>query len=406
MRTVVALIAMLACGVSAGAAASSPLVGLNWVSAGVEVRHYDPATLKPLGRPLTLQMPAWRWAYSPGGTRLALVGGTTSPTTALAVVDRRGLRRLGRASIAGIYPQGLLWTRADRLLLVGGSGGRTEVLAIDPGSLRVLDRLRLDGRVVRGETFDGGVVLLLAPAGRIGATSLVTVNAQLEARTVAIGRIRGGQRAVEDPADPGVPSTEQRTPGLAVDPLRGIAYVVGDGEPVAIVDLARASVTYRDLPERQTASVRKSLQGSFVVASWLADGRLAITGTRYDGLDPATRLFRRETLGLSILDVRSWDLRLVDAEAEGVTKYDRWLVTTGSKGLRWYDFAGRLRGELFAKYGAGIDVSAFGDRLAVRLVDAQRTVRVDLRTGRVVGRLDYDSFPPRFLATETSDIFD
>lgn len=370
------------------------------------MRHYDPTTLKPFGRPLRLQMPAWRWAYAPGRTRLALVGGGATSTTALAIVDPRGLRRLARASIGGIYPQGLLWPRPDRLLLVGSSGTGSEVLAIDPATLRIVDRVRLEGRVIRGETVDGGVVLLLAPADRIDVLRLVTVDAELTARTMTLDRIRGGQRTVEDPADPGVPSAEQRTPGLAVDPGREVAYVVGDGEPVAIVDLATGSVTYRDLPERQTAAAQKSLQGSYVAATWLADGRLAITGTRYGGLDPGTRLIRRETLGLSILDVPTWGLRLIDAAADGALRHGSWLVTTGEKGLRWYDFAGRRRGELFAKQGGGIDVSAFGDRLAVRLVDAQRTVRVDLRTGRVVGRLDYDYFPPRFLTTETSDIFD
>lgn len=408
-RLLVALSVLVAicAAVPAATAKPAPVLGLNWISGGVEVGHYDPSTLKRVGRPLRLQMPAWRWAYAPGRTRLALAGGGAAPTTALGVVDPGGLRRLARTSIGGIYPQGLLWPRPDRLLLVGSTGADTEVLAIDPATLRVLDRLRLEGRVIRGEAVDGGIVLLLAPADRIGVLRLVTVDAELAARTLTLDRIRGGQRTVEDPADPGIPSSEQRTPGLAVDPARGVAYVVGDGEPVAIADLATGSVVYRDLPERQTAAAKKSLQGAHVVATWLADGRFAITGSRYDGLDPETRLIRRETLGLSILDVQGWQLRLVDANADGVSRHGRWLVTAGDKGfgLRWYDFMGGRRGELFAKFRVGWEMLPHGDRLVVVLFDADRTVRVDLRTGRVIGRLGYDQ-PPRFLTSETSDVFD
>lgn len=407
-RLLATLLLLAAVGTAAaGAPAAAPsALGVNWISGGVEVRRYDTSTLQPLGRPLRLQMAAWRWAYSPDRARVALAGGGASPTTALAVIGSRGLRRLGRTSIDGLRPQGVFWPHPSRLVLVGSTGTQTAVLAIDPATLRVVDRLTLEGRVIRGEGAGARLVLLLAPADGIGTARLVTVDSELATRTMTLDRIRAGQRTLDDAADPALRSTEMRTPGLAVSPADGVAYVVGDGEPVAIADLATSSVAYRELPERRTAAARKSLQGTTIAASWVAGGRLAITGMRYDGLDPTTRLVRRETLGLSILDLESWQLRTVDAEADWGFRHGRWLVTTGRGGLRWYDLAGGRRGELFAKLGAGIDVSALGDQLAVRLVDAQRTVRVDLRTGRVLGRLDYEYFPPLFLTAHASSILD
>ena len=66
------------------------------------------------------------------------------------------------------------------------------------------------------------------------------------------------------------------SPGLAVDPVAGRAYVAGQAGLVAEVDLQTAAVSYRD--GRRPAAATKIVSGRHRQAVALGDGRLAVTG--------------------------------------------------------------------------------------------------------------------------------
>ncbi|MHB1244194.1 MAG: hypothetical protein ACYC1P_12485 [Gaiellaceae bacterium] len=199
----------------------------------------------------------------------------------------------------------------DRVLAVVESPSGAVVTAVDPLAGRVVRTTRLS----RPFTFQfgrlpDGLVFLLGARNRIASVQLAVVDADGRVRvgTVAqatIGTVTraGGRR-------------EQRWPGLAVDPQGRKAYVV-DGERVFGLDLETLQVADPG-PLRTLA---KATAGSSRTAVWLGDGRLAVTGTDWGANADSGHV------GLRLVDVRDWTVRVVDRDAVSFTVAgDRLLV--------------------------------------------------------------------------------
>jgi hypothetical protein len=118
--------------------------------------------------------------------------------------------------------------------------------------------------------------------------------------------------------------TYNRWPAFAVDGRSRYAYVIGEGEGCARVDLRTLHVDWHPLPhafdaQPQLASAPQPHMGTanpsrdvWREAKWLGGGRLAVTGSdtwTSHGFD------RTAPAGLKILDVRRWTVRTLDRRA-------------------------------------------------------------------------------------------
>ena len=194
--------------------------------------------------------------------------------------------------------------------------------------------------------------------------------------------------------------------GLAVDPARLVAYIVGADAPVAAVDLRTMQVRRHHVtgaPALTRSGCRAC--GAERSAVWLGGGRFAVAGSR---LRPG-RAHRagRTPVGVAVVDTRDWTGRMIAARA-GAARLagDRLLVYDGrhpserprtGAGLRVYDRAGRLRYAVLGGERVG-DVQVAGARVYARTSRGLRVV--DLRSGRVIARLprvrrDVDLLAPR-----------
>lgn len=397
-----AVLLALAASVAAAGASREPLLGARWVSGGFSIARYDPDTLRPAGAPLRLRVPAAAWSWAPDRSSVALAGGDVSSGAAVAVVEAAPLRRRFRVALPELRIQGVAWTSAGRLLVVGWTGSVTRVLALDPASGRRIASVDVAGVVMAGEAAGGRLVLLVAPEQRIAAARLALVDASLRVRTIALARIPAGSRALPAKEAGGDQyATRIRQPGLALDPA-GRAFVVDADGLVAVVDLPSGRLGYRRAVERETASVSKSVAGADVRAVWLGGGRLAVTGARYSGVDPATRLIRSQPLGLALVDTRTWTRRVVQPDVSFFTRTGRWLVAWDAQDVRWFDLAGRERGRLERLGEQALDVAVAGDRALVGGYDGRPSRLVDLRSGRILGRAPGP--PPLLLVAATSPI--
>jgi len=119
----------------------------------------------------------------------------------------------------------------------------------------------------------------------------------------------------------------QRQPGLAVDPAGDRAFVIGGGEPIAVVDLKTLAVRYHRWPavtgsppvtrtfSRQVGNAYAQA-GPRRAAAWLGQGRIAVCGE--DDLPPhpsqaqaPAQITPVRPAGLEIIDTRRWQARLI-----------------------------------------------------------------------------------------------
>jgi hypothetical protein len=387
MKPLLALAAVLAALAAAAAGSASPaatVIGLDWGLDGSLIRPFDARTLEPVGAGRRLPVTYVQWSFSPDGRRLALVGERPNRGEALLVLDTATLRTLGSASLFGDLrlssPRAVAWAAAG-LLVVTSDLGRARVDLVDPDALTVRRVAGFEGEIVAGAPTDDGVVVLVAPAGRIGPVRLVSIGPGLAKRVVPLA-IRGGTARPASGTPPETYVATMRQPALAVDPAGRRAVVVGYAEPIADVDLVRGSVRYHAVAVRTPA---KAISGPTLVGSWLGSHTVGVTGMRYRGVD-ARGGMRADPFGLQLLDLRTWRLRVVDPDVAWLTATHPYLVALGVKrGLRWYGPTGRRIGSLFSRLEV-TEVALAGDRALVRPAGDARAALVDLRTGRVLER--------------------
>jgi len=252
----------------------------------------------------------------------------------------RTLRPWGRP-MASCGADPLVWQRADRIVasLVCGDAHRVSVSSlavVDVSSGRLLRAVPI-GIPVSGPVRlpSGGALLLTEPPSPIeperfgmeerrGPTRLTRVDGDGSMTTVVL-RVRGGINAQQ---------TVDTTPALVL--LRGRAYVLGEGDPVAEVDPATLAVRYhrvslRAQPERaQKPVIHDGTATPARIARRTAGtsgGCLLVTGFdtwtngREDWSAPA---------GLRIVDVRTWTSTLLDPRPDGIDRVRGRVVYAGA----------------------------------------------------------------------------
>jgi hypothetical protein len=274
----------------------------------------DPQTLKRLKRGSVSLPGASSVIMSPSRTRVA----AGSAGRGLQIVDVTPLKLLRRvATRPGWSVHPITWPTATRLLALewNDRSSRQAFVVVDPVSRRVVRRVAVDG-YSSWQAAGRDVVLLGRPGDGIGPASLVVVDREGNARTVLLERIQaGGQQEGTDEE----PTWRTASPGLAVDPAIGHAYVVGQEALVAAVDLATLAVTYHE-PARprsmlgrfldwlQPAAHGKIVNGWHRQAVSLGGGKLAVSGSDYDRT-------RRSPAGLELVDVRAATMRRLEGRA-------------------------------------------------------------------------------------------
>jgi DNA-binding beta-propeller fold protein YncE len=383
---------------------SGPFVGLFAHPSGVTLSQLDPVTLERLGSSVEVGA-VLASSFSPDRRAVALAG-----RDALRVVTLDDMTPKPQAIALGGQAAALLWADSDRVVALLTRPGAMTAETVDLANGVVRRGPNLGGQPLAIATTRDALVALVAPPNAIAAARLVIIRPGAT-RTVALARVRAGTVVSRRPGE--LPS--RRAPGLAVDPDADRAYVVDPDGTVAVVDLRRATVSYRTPTRPQSAFRRfaawlqpaaeaKGFDGPSRTAVWLGDGRLAVVGSD----DTIRRVPGRgyvatsQPAGLEIVDTRTWTARTVDPGASSVDVADGLLIATGSswtsetnrpKGIGLVGYGPVLTPELhlydrravyvFALIGGRAYVSAGGKQLDV----------VDLASGSVVARRPFEGMP-------------
>jgi hypothetical protein len=346
------------------------------------------------------------WSFSPDRTLLAVARNDGTAARSLRLVRIGQMSVVADVPIAGGAVGLVAWPVRGRLLALQEvcCDERQRLLVIDVARRRVAMRRALGGTVVRVARAPRELILLVAPAKRIGPARLAVADGRGAVRSVRLERMLAGTRRV------GRLDYRFERPGLAVDPAGRRGFVVGR-DLVAGVDLVRGAVSYHELtrPASLLGRLRewldpvahaKGATGPTRSAEWLGDGRLAVTGADEESFTDARG--RDETrirpAGLSLVDTRAWSARTVDAGATDVSVAGQLLLATGFSwdsatgeedgiGLAGYGLAGDKRFQLFDGRQAWIE-QIYDGRAYVRALqpDGRAPLRVvDLVAGRSVG---------------------
>jgi hypothetical protein len=361
----------------------------------------DPATMNAIpGRAVRLgallESVGAGWAYSPDRGALAIAVHTPGsyPRARVRLVALPSMRRIAKTIPLGEGWAGpLAWVSRSTLIgLVGRAPAR--FIVADLTRRRVVSSQLLAGEVLATERAGDRLVVLFAPNYRIGPVELVVADANGSIRSVTLDRVLGGY-SHEDPAQ-GVP--EYRIPGLAVDVQGRRAYVFPDESSAAEVDLDALSVAYHEMAAPasvldrlgawlQPSADAKVIRGPSRQARWLGDGLVALTGVDYvGGVDAAGQPYLRSSpAGLSIVDVRNWQIGTVDPGASSMRQADDLLLATGeTMGLAAYGANLRRRFHVFAGRPARVEAASRA-RAYVRIGEDPNLMVVDLHTGATVG---------------------
>lgn len=289
------------------------------------VVRVDRASLKPKGHPAVSLKGAFEQpVYSPRRDAAALGG--NSGTVALIDVSSMRLTATARIGSSGDDAHVVAWPAADRLVAISYTARTpgeysTKVGVVDPARGEVVSKERFRSADVwgGGATRTGRVPMLVISRTGIAAPRLLVVEADRRIRAVTLARLRAGI---------GADGQGRRLPGFAVDPKRERAFVVGEGQPVAIIDLRTLHVRYRKVdglgvprlptPPRNSPAHEPDRQR---MATWLGDGLIVVSGSDSFPLgfgDPSglgntsEELESSVAFGLKILDTRSWRMRMID----------------------------------------------------------------------------------------------
>ena len=334
------------------------------------------------------------WSFSPDGPQLAL--GTAEDPARLRLVDWRRMQTLGDVSLGRGSVEATAWLSGALLLAAVETPDRGLVLmSVDPAKRRVLARRPVDGRISDLGQLDGRLVLLLSPREKIGPARLVLVDANRKTKGVALDGISAGIDFDEQDSD-GI--RHGRGPGLAIDPEGNRAYVVGEGEPVAEVDLEQMDVIYHSLAEAVSLFERfrnwleptaqaKGVSGPFRHARWLGGGLLAVSGYNDETYIDSSGNWHYEgtPAGLKLIDTRYWSVRTIDEGVNSFWLVARTLVALDDDGaVRGYAIDGRSRFTLRGQQPLGFILTARRYAYVPRMDNS--TVVIDVHSGEIVER--------------------
>jgi len=385
--------------------ASPTLTAVVSDSRGARLAAVDPATFasvhvsKPIG---------WYdgWARSPDGKLVAVAVHADAKidftstlrfaTAATLALDRRGV------PLHGIF-RAAVWPTVSRLFAVTGDccNATLALETVDTVAKRVVSVRALEGTASQFAHAGSALVLLGGDDNAIVPARVTVIDADGSVRSVRLDRILAGWHYDQSSQDP---IGTVRQPGLAVDPVGGVAYVVDADGLVAAVRLSDLSVTYHMLALRSLAEAAKGENGPVLTAQWLGGGLLAVTGNE----ESAARqpdLYASTPYGLRVIDTSEWSVRTIDPQADtvfvagsllvasgGTYRYDGSGETTSGEGVAAYGLDGSLRW----RFAAGTRVSlldAYGSRAIVEADVAHAQPQLlDLATGRVVRTLPVGAY--------------
>jgi hypothetical protein len=393
-----------------------PMLGFSFHGQRTALAWYDPVTLTELrGRKAPLAGWSGYWAFNADRSLLA-VGRCNRP--GLRLVDARAMRIRGDVELSP-YPgcaARFTWLRPDRLLATVSLGRQGELMVVDPVARRVVRHVELPapGIWASGRTRDALVLLLVAGEGTIGPARLAVVDAEGTVRSVGIDRILAGS-VVDEASEQ--PHSRIVSPGLALDPSGGRAFVVPATGPVAEVDLATLEVSYHelDLPSplgrflrwlQPSAQAKGPAEGPMRQAQWLGNGLIAVSGADHSfvrGADGAVQ-DTSTPAGLRLVDTRTWKTRMLDPDATGFVLGPSILVArdgprSSRPGFRAFGFDGSERWRL----------PAAPDRYLVPAgpvgyvyLSGTKAEVVDLPTGKVLRTIVRKGPWPQLLAAQSS----
>jgi hypothetical protein len=266
----------------------------------------NPRTLKRLEHGSVTLEDAHSSVFSPNAAKIAV--GSSAFGVRIVDVRRMKLVSKGTARRFGWDINPVFWPTQRRLLALEWHQRlpSTRLVVIDPVARRVVKRTPLDPPLLCWEVAGRELVAVATPAEGIGPARLVVVDPDGAMRSVSLDRIPAGGRTEGTEEDP---TYRLASPGLAVDPVARRAYVVGQAPLLAEIDLDSLTVTYRELVSSRSLAARtKVVTGWTRQATWLGDGRIAVTGAEYDGL-------RSTPSGLLVIDARFGTSRLLEPRA-------------------------------------------------------------------------------------------
>src|SRR5918999_5432377 len=354
----------------------------------------------------------------PGGPLYGIVRATGGRI--LARIGRRTLRARPSLQIplpTGVYGESWAFSPTCDAVALGGHRGR--VLLVDLERGRPAGTLALGARsmvsavawprpdrlmALAGPFEAQRAITVSVPGDRIGTATLVLANPDGGLLRVPLPRIRAGF----DEVGP-VRMARQITPGLAVDTAEGRAYVVAANEPlVAEVDLAGGTATYHRLRGGGGAAsgpvASKGLAyGAFRTARWIGDGTIAVSGeltrTRPDRRRAARKprtVTRTDPYGLRLIRTADWTATTLNPLFKSFTVAGDLLLGMNAEpaalseaeatGLVGYGLDGRRRFTRFRGAGRAWLRDVAWPYAYVREISPRRTLVVDLRNGRTVGR--------------------
>jgi hypothetical protein len=354
----------------------------------------DPRTLRPLSDRLRTFLDGFGGTFSPD-RRLFAYGNGFDARPLVQLIDVRTWSTRARLDLGGEGPVAVSWPTQDRLIAVTGAGfGRQRVLVAAAPDGQVLSRRTFRGRRLASSTTPFGLVLLLTPDQRMGAARLLVAGVDGALRMIELARIRAG-------GNEGRLGGRFRAPGLTVDPEAGVAYLVAAGRMLlARIDLTSGAVDYHGLrtrsPARRAVAAKGNVAAWWRDATWLGDGRIAVTGHYEPPFRPGRRVQPEiRPFGVRLINSRDWTIRTLNPDAmlahlageillaNGTTWHARPKRSSSSTGLLAFDTRGR---RLFTRF-RGADVSVLGSygRLGYVWVRPTRTLHVlDLRSGRTL----------------------
>jgi hypothetical protein len=365
----------------AAQAKEARVVGLIWDGPNSRLAWLDPATLQVSpGAQTPLGGHTGSWAFSLDHGKLAIV----NPQKAeLRFVDTRTMRviadiDLGPGSSAG----NVTWIRSNRLLATLRTSDRSTLVVVDPQQGTIVRRVELPRPAVSGRSLPNGLALLLGSEGRFAPAVIAVVDAEGSFRTITAGRVSIG--SVHRPRN----EFEQRQPGFAVDRAGGRAVLVGADFTVAEIALRTSAVAYHSPSER---TLLKSIRGFSRGAMWLRNGMLAVSGWNYRGLTPA------QSLGLRLIDTRTWRTRVVDREARIILLGDGVLLAGRPNGLlekySAYSFDGTLRYRMAMESGLWLQTPSPPARYAYICRNNELMRIFDTRTGATTRAFSRERLP-------------
>jgi hypothetical protein len=405
----------------APAAVTAQLLAVASTAHGSRLEQFNPSTFTAVKGSAAV---GWYdgWVASPDHQLLAVAthsDASNSDSSTIRFANPSTLRWVRRGIALDGYFLGGLWPRMNTLYALTGNcctpGSTLET--ISTVSKRVLARTPISGLIPTVARSADSLVFLTEAGNKVAPVTLGVIDPNGAIRSVPLTRILGGTHFDLTAQEP-IGTTRQ--PGLAVDPIGNVAYVIDDGGLVAQVALGNLSVSYHQLNnsllDRLSAwltpsAQAKGINGPTLSARWLGDGLIAVNGTHESAIrhKDGSISFASSPAGLRIIDTSNWSEHTLDPNSTSAIVTDGLLLASGGswtsdgntttstgEGIAAYGPDGALRWRIDA--GQTISVlAAYGSRALIQKNQTGSTYvqepiqLIDLTTGQKLTTMPADS---------------